>query len=67
MEISDFKKYKRDMELELRSHIADAILKFTNETGYYVNSVDVRFVQNELMGSTQVQYLLSDVTTDVDI
>ena len=54
---------KEKLEADLMSNIHGLLTKFTEETGWHVNRVEVDLVEATDLGDSQPSFFLSDVST----
>lgn len=67
MEITEFKKRKREMEVAIIHAVSIAMEDFQNETGYCPKSIDVKLVDVSCIGDLKPTYLIADIVSEVDL
>jgi len=54
---------KEKLEADLISNMHGLLTKFTEDTEWYVNQIDVKLVETTTIGDSQPAFYLSDVST----
>lgn len=62
-ELNELLARKEKLEADLISNMHGLLAKFAEDTGWYVNRVEVGLVESTAMGDRQPAFYLSDVST----
>ncbi len=66
MEIEEFKKRKKKLEEDLHKAISEIVEKFSKETGFYPNKINVDMLCLNEIGKGEY-YIVNNVEVDIEI
>ncbi len=67
MELAEYKKHKREMESDIATAVQKVMNKFGEATGHTPCNVNVSLTGWNSMTSTRPQYVVEDVSCEVDL